>query len=138
MADVYLYGQDIPCFYTLGSSVKVNSGDRIAIFRVPWSSIHDYVAFVWAKDGASEMRQSFTYPDHLPTLVRRKVFSPQHMANHPPDDEEYYQFCYVSEVGEILGGGTTFQVYTEKRDHDERTVSTDGCRNCIGWKAKVI
>jgi hypothetical protein len=121
VSDAYIQGQDIPCSFVLGNKVQPKNGDRVAIFRVPWSSIHDFVAFVWAKDSASEAGKFRSSPHQLQqqqqqAFERRKTFDAGNLLSLQADDDEYYQFCYVSEDGEILGSSPTFQIFTDNKD----------------------
>ena len=114
VSDAYIQGQDVPCSFILGTKVQAKNGDRIAIFRVPWSSIHDFVSFVWAKDSANEVKLRSRQSQEV--FERRKTFDAGNLRSLQADDDEYYQFCYVSEDGEILGSSPTFQIFSENKD----------------------
>jgi len=47
IADTYPTDADICCRYSLTDGVTVSHGDRVALFRVGWSSVQEHIAFEW-------------------------------------------------------------------------------------------
>jgi len=47
IADTYPTDADICCRYSLTDGVTVSHGDRIALYRVGWSSVQEHIAFEW-------------------------------------------------------------------------------------------
>ena len=45
IADTYLTDADICCRYSLTNGVTAEEGDRIALYRVGWSSVQDFIMF---------------------------------------------------------------------------------------------
>lgn len=93
-----LYMTDIPvkCNYTLTSKIAAHKKDWIGIFKVGWSTARDYHTFVWAPlpkwDSLVERQQQVTFEAYY----------------LPKDENDFYQFCYVTQKGEIRGASTPF------------------------------
>ncbi|XP_032890665.1 calcium-binding and coiled-coil domain-containing protein 2 [Amblyraja radiata] len=93
-----LYMTDIPvkCNYTLTSKIEAHKKDWIGIFKVGWSTARDYHTFVWAPlpkwDSLVERQQQVTFEAYY----------------LPKDENDFYQFCYVTQKGEIRGASTPF------------------------------
>jgi Calcium binding and coiled-coil domain (CALCOCO1) like. len=47
IADTYPTDADICCRYSLTDGVTVSHGDRIALYRVGWSSVQEHIVFEW-------------------------------------------------------------------------------------------
>ncbi|XP_069763140.1 tax1-binding protein 1 homolog B-like isoform X3 [Narcine bancroftii] len=93
-----LYTTDVPikCNYTLTPMMTAHKKDWIGIFKVGWSTARDYHTFVWAplpkEDSHVERQQQVTFEAYY----------------LPKDDNDFYQFCYVTQKGEIRGASTPF------------------------------
>ncbi|XP_051894832.1 tax1-binding protein 1-like [Pristis pectinata] len=93
-----LYMTDVPvkCNYTLTPRIVPHKKDWIGIFKVGWSTARDYHTFVWAplpkEDSRVEHQQQVTFEAYY----------------LPKDDNDFYQFCYVTQKGEIRGASTPF------------------------------
>lgn len=88
----YPPGEKLEGFYTLHDNLKSASRDWVGLFRVGWSSSRDYYTFEWAS-----------------TLNEQKgtvIFAGKRL---PPEDKHFYQFCYVSSDGRVLGASSPFQ-----------------------------
>lgn len=87
-------GEDALVKYQRTSSVTRHSRDWVGLFRVGWTSNRDYYTFEWAPTDPDEGQYSQT------------KFSGSRL---PHEDGHFYQFCYVSRSGEILGASRPFQ-----------------------------
>ncbi|XP_069785531.1 tax1-binding protein 1 homolog B-like [Narcine bancroftii] len=93
-----LYTTDVPikCNYTLTPMMTAHKKDWIGIFKVGWSTARDYHTFVWAplpkEDSHVERQQQVTFEAYY----------------LPKDDNDFYQFCYVTQKGEIRGASMPF------------------------------
>uniref|UniRef100_UPI00398F7746 tax1-binding protein 1-like isoform X2 n=1 Tax=Pristiophorus japonicus TaxID=55135 RepID=UPI00398F7746 len=93
-----LYMTDIPvkCNYTLTPYISAHKKDWIGIFKVGWSTARDYHTFVWSplpkEDIQVERQQQVTFEAYY----------------LPKDNNDFYQFCYVTHKGEIRGASTPF------------------------------
>uniref|UniRef100_A0A0A9X3V0 Tax1-binding protein 1 B n=2 Tax=Lygus hesperus TaxID=30085 RepID=A0A0A9X3V0_LYGHE len=100
VCDLYPTDSDIKCRYTLTSDVSAQPGDKVAVFKVGWSSVSEYVTFERApqpnEDGSS---LSITFK----------------AEKLPKDTTTLYQLCYVTSGNVIAGASTpfTFHVPTE-------------------------
>ncbi|XP_067869693.1 tax1-binding protein 1 homolog isoform X1 [Heterodontus francisci] len=93
-----VYMSDIPvkCNYTLTPRIMAHKKDWIGIFKVGWSTARDYHTFVWAplpKEDSQVERQ------------QQVMFEAYYL---PKDYNDFYQFCYVTQKGEIRGASTPF------------------------------
>jgi hypothetical protein len=89
----YPYNEDIECRYML-NNYKVQDGDRVAIFKMGWKSLRNYVLFEWAVDSSLANLSSV-------------IFSKYDLPNSPND---LYQFCYISGENVVQGISTPFQI----------------------------
>lgn len=96
--ETYPTDVNIECQYTVTASLTPHSRDWVGLYKVGWSSIRDYVYFLWASK----------VDNHHPgtELENTVVFQ---AAALPKDDGEFYQFCYVSHTGHVRGASTPFQ-----------------------------
>ncbi|KAI5629360.1 tax1-binding protein 1-like A, partial [Silurus asotus] len=88
----------LECHYTLTPFITPHPKDWVGIFKVGWSSARDYYTFLW-----SPMPEDYTEGS---TVHRVLVFQGYYV---PRSDGEFYQFCYVTHLGEIRGASTPFQ-----------------------------
>jgi len=75
------------------SNLKPASRDWIGIFRVGWSSSRDYYTFEWVTELTNDGKGSASF-------AGRRL---------PPEDKNFYQFCYVSSDGHVRGASSPFQ-----------------------------
>ncbi|XP_003389467.1 PREDICTED: calcium-binding and coiled-coil domain-containing protein 2-like [Amphimedon queenslandica] len=87
-------GETLLVFYKLADGYEVHGRDWVGLFRVGWSSSRDYYTFEWASTKDEEGRE------------RSVRFTGSRL---PPDDGQFYQFCYVSKSGAIKGASRPFQ-----------------------------
>ncbi|XP_026525528.1 calcium-binding and coiled-coil domain-containing protein 2 [Notechis scutatus] len=100
----YVPGTDITCYYNLSRYFMPRKKDWVGIFRVGWKTTREYFTFMWApKPRYSET--GYAEPQQV-------VFK----AYYLPKDDEYYQFCYVDQDGQINGTSVPFQFRTETND----------------------
>jgi len=92
IADTYPTDADICCRYSLTDGVTVSQGDRIALFRVGWSSVQEHIAYEWVPvTDATELQVLFK------------------ASSLPKDEEEFYQLCYVTINDLVCGASVPFQ-----------------------------
>ncbi|XP_059813812.1 tax1-binding protein 1 homolog B-like isoform X2 [Hypanus sabinus] len=86
----------VKCNYILTPRITPHKNDWIGIFKVGWSTARDYHTFVWAplpkEAGQVERQQQVTFEAYY----------------LPKDNNDFYQFCYVTQKGEIRGASTPF------------------------------
>ncbi|KAK3532669.1 hypothetical protein QTP86_027660, partial [Hemibagrus guttatus] len=106
----------LECHYTLTPFITPHPKDWVGIFKVGWSSARDYYTFLW-----SPMPENYTEGS---TVHRVLVFQGYYV---PRSDGEFYQFCYVTHLGEIRGASTPFQFRPPTPTGEELlTVEDDG------------
>ncbi|XP_017309872.1 tax1-binding protein 1 homolog A [Ictalurus punctatus] len=106
----------LECHYTLTPFITPHPKDWVGIFKVGWSSARDYYTFLW-----SPMPENYTEGS---TVHRVLVFQGYYV---PRSDGEFYQFCYVTHMGEIRGASTPFQFRAATPTGEELlTVEDDG------------
>ncbi|XP_010008408.1 PREDICTED: calcium-binding and coiled-coil domain-containing protein 2 [Nestor notabilis] len=109
----YVPGGDITCYYTLSENVVPRGKDWVGIFRVGWKTTQEYYTFMWAP---------LPSVAHRDTAVKQQI---QFKACYLPQDDEYYQFCYVDQDGLVRGASVPFQVRAETEE-DILVVATQG------------
>ncbi|KAM9494581.1 tax1-binding protein 1 homolog A isoform 1-T2 [Clarias gariepinus] len=106
----------LECHYTLTPFITPHPKDWVGIFKVGWSSARDYYTFLW-----SPMPENYTEGS---TVHRLLVFQGYYV---PRSDGEFYQFCYITHMGEIRGASTPFQFRAATPTGEELlTVEDDG------------
>ncbi|XP_032092922.1 calcium-binding and coiled-coil domain-containing protein 2 [Thamnophis elegans] len=109
----YVPGTDITCFYNISQFFMPHKKDWVGIFRVGWKTTREYITFMWAPEfGDSKNR----YAEQQQVTFK---------AYYLPKDDEYYQFCYVDQDGQIHGASVPFQFRTETKD-DMLVVTKEG------------
>ncbi|XP_065197202.1 tax1-binding protein 1 homolog [Sycon ciliatum] len=100
----YPPGESIKVLYCVGDEVEVTAHDWVGVYKVGWSSPkNDYFTFVWSPPTPSEgTEQSVS-------------FAPRYL----PKDQEFYQFCYVTKVGDIRGVSSPFQIRNDYFSDDD-------------------
>ena len=104
----YPPNEDIECRYTIKPSVKPSSKDWVGLFKVGWHSSREYSTYEW-----SPLLQN--YDGRVP-LQNRVLFRARHLP--AKNEEEFYQFCYVTSGGDIRGASVPFQIKTKVADMD--------------------
>lgn len=90
----YPPGEKLNIGYTLSAELKRSTRDWVGLFRVGWSSSRDYYTFEWAP----------SRPDD--NLKGEVTFAGRRL---PPEDNHFYQFCYVTSDGRVRGASPPFQ-----------------------------
>ncbi|XP_060704925.1 calcium-binding and coiled-coil domain-containing protein 2-like [Hemiscyllium ocellatum] len=113
---VYMTDVPVKCNYTLTPRIIAHKKDWIGIFKVGWSTARDYHTFVWAplpkEDNQVERQQQVTFEAYY----------------LPKDYNDFYQFCYVTQKGEIRGASTPFgfkQAHSNLSDHLDNDFSQE-------------
>ncbi|XP_042893320.1 tax1-binding protein 1 homolog isoform X2 [Penaeus japonicus] len=96
----YTADSDIAVSYVLTPSVTAKSSDRVALYRVGFGSPQDYLCYEWAPTPSKDHTTN-----QLPITV---VFKANSL---PKDAGEFFQFCYVTHEGQIVGVSTPFQLH---------------------------
>ncbi|CAL9699505.1 unnamed protein product [Knipowitschia caucasica] len=86
----------VTCDYTICPSFQPHSRDWVGIFKVGWSSTKEYHTFVWAEPCLNLTGQE--------TVTKQAVFKEYYL----PKDDEFYQFCYIDNTGQVRGASTPF------------------------------
>ena len=90
----YPPGEKLNIGYALSSDLKRSTRDWVGLFKVGWSSSRDYYTFEWAP----------LQPDD--NLKSEVTFAGRRL---PPEDNHFYQFCYVTSDGRVRGASPPFQ-----------------------------
>lgn len=96
----YTADSDIAVSYVLTPSVTAKSSDRVALYQVGFGSPQDYLCYQWAPTPSKDHTVN-----QLPITV---VFKANSL---PKDAGEFFQFCYVTHEGQIVGVSTPFQLH---------------------------
>ena len=90
----YPPGEQLTIGYTLDAELKRSTRDWVGLFRVGWSSSRDYYTFEWAPSLSND------------NLKGEVSFAGRRL---PPEDNHFYQFCYVTSDGRVRGASSPFQ-----------------------------
>ena len=90
----YPPGERLNVGYTLDAELKRSTRDWVGLFRVGWSSSRDYYTFEWAPALSND------------NLKGEVSFAGRRL---PPEDNHFYQFCYVTSDGRVRGASSPFQ-----------------------------
>ncbi|CAL4137321.1 unnamed protein product, partial [Meganyctiphanes norvegica] len=90
---------DIPVSYILTDTIIAKPSDRIAMYKVGFCSPHDYLTYQWAQVPTQDH-----ISNSLPVTVIFRA------SSLPKDCGEFYQFCYMSHEGHIVGVSVPFQL----------------------------
>ena len=90
----YPPGEQLRVGYTLSQDLKRSTRDWVGLFKVGWTSSRDYYTFEWAPSLAVENLNGEV------TFAGRRL---------PPEDNHFYQFCYVTSDGRVRGASPPFQ-----------------------------
>ncbi|XP_039675453.1 tax1-binding protein 1 homolog A isoform X1 [Perca fluviatilis] len=110
----------LECCYTLTPYITPHPKDWVGIFKVGWSTARDYYTFLW-----SPMPEDY---EPGSTVHRAVVFQGYYV---PKSDGEFYQFCYVTHVGDIRGASTPFQFRSATPTDELLTVTEDDSNSDI-------
>lgn len=88
----YPPGENLVIAYQLLPSANSASCDWVGLFQVGWTSSREYYTFEWTS----------TPVDNKGTVT----FAGRRL---PPDDTHFYQMCYVSANGRVVGASPPFQ-----------------------------
>jgi len=108
--ECYPPDRDVECRYTIKSSVKPSSRDWIGLFKVGWQSSRDYYTYEWSP------MPSILDGDQGTPVANRVVFRVRYL---PKNDDEFYQFCYVTYAGDVKGASAPFQIKTKPIEQEE-------------------
>ncbi|KAL3044068.1 hypothetical protein OYC64_003825 [Pagothenia borchgrevinki] len=110
----------LECCYTLTPYIPPHPKDWVGIFKVGWSTARDYYTFLW-----SPMPENY---EPGSTVHSTLVFQGYYV---PKSDGEFYQFCYVTHVGDIRGASTPFQFRSATPTEELLTVTEDDSNSDI-------
>lgn len=108
--ECYPPDRDIECRFKIKSSVKPSSRDWIGLFKVGWQSSREHYTYEW-----SPMPDIQNGEQGRP-VANRVVFRERYL---PKADDEFYQFCYVTYVGDVRGASVPFQIKTKPFEQDD-------------------
>ena len=100
----------IECRYTIKSSVKPHSRDWIGLFKVGWQSSREYYTYEWSP--MLEIQNG----EQGKAIRNRVLFRERYL---PRADDEFYQFCYVTDAGDVRGASVPFQIKTKPVDQED-------------------
>ncbi|XP_058038286.1 calcium-binding and coiled-coil domain-containing protein 2 [Ahaetulla prasina] len=109
----YAPEKDVTCYYNISQSFIPSKNDWVGIFKVGWKATREYFTFIWAPE-LSDSESG--YAEQQKVLFK---------AYYLPKDDEYYQFCYVDQDGQIHGASVPFQFRDEAKD-DIPVVTKEG------------
>lgn len=95
--DQYSYNENLRCTYKFNDYTP-QEGDRVAIFKLGWNFVKDYVVFEWASTGTDKDKQ-------LHVVFKKHVL--------PKNCNEIYQICYISGENVLYGASSPFQFAAE-------------------------
>ena len=104
VSDCYPPDRDVDCRYNIKRSVKPSPRDWIGLFKVGWQSPREYYTYEWSP---------------MPSIQgtpNRVVFRVRYL---PKIDDEFYQFCYVTNEGDVKGASAPFQIKTKPIEQEE-------------------
>ncbi|KAJ8949080.1 hypothetical protein NQ318_016984 [Aromia moschata] len=90
--DQYSYNEDLECSFKFNDYTP-QEGDRVAIFKLGWSFVKDYIVFEWAPVGSRQKLHSVIFNKHI----------------LPKNNTEIYQFCYISGENVLHGASSPIQ-----------------------------
>ena len=102
--------REIECRYTIKSSVKPHSRDWIGLFKVGWQSSREYYTYEW-----SPMLE-IQIGEQGKAIHNRVLFRERYL---PRADDEFYQFCYVTNAGDVRGASVPFQIKTKPVEQED-------------------
>lgn len=105
--EIYIPGKDIRCCYSIKPSVSPTPNDWIGLFKVGWQSYKDYLCY----DYSPVINNSATQTTASLSLQNSVLFRGDRL---PSEENEFYQFCYVTSDGEIRGASYPFQIQFSK------------------------
>ena len=108
--ECYPPDREIECRYTIKSSVKPHSRDWIGLFKVGWQSSREYYTYEW-----SPMLE-IQIGEQGKAIHNRVLFRERYL---PRADDEFYQFCYVTNAGDVRGASVPFQIKTKPVEQED-------------------
>ncbi len=55
MEESYVNSEDLECVFSLSDLVALSQGDRVALYKVPQISPHEFVSFQWVTEGTDKV-----------------------------------------------------------------------------------
>ncbi|KAL3274590.1 hypothetical protein HHI36_015971 [Cryptolaemus montrouzieri] len=95
--EMYSFNEDLVCTF-IPNHYTPQDGDRVAMFKLGWKSVKDYILFEWAPTG-------------LPETMEHKVIFDRY--DLPQNVSEIYQICYISSENVLHGATIPFQFQSE-------------------------
>ena len=108
--ECYPPDREIECRYTIKSSVKPHSRDWIGLFKVGWQSAREYYTYEWSP--MLEVQNG----EQGKSVHNRVLFRERYL---PKVDDEFYQFCYVTNAGDVRGASVPFQIKTKPVEQED-------------------
>ncbi|XP_018561829.1 calcium-binding and coiled-coil domain-containing protein 2 [Anoplophora glabripennis] len=93
--DQYSYNENLQCTYKFNDYTP-QEGDRVAIFKLGWNFVKDYVVFEWVPTGSNKDKEHVIFKKHV-----------------LPKNSEIYQICYISGENVLQGASSPFQFAAE-------------------------
>ncbi|ESO09892.1 hypothetical protein HELRODRAFT_190319 [Helobdella robusta] len=96
--ECYPVHSDIFINYSISGAHEITKNDWIGLYRVGWRSHKEYIYYDWSPYPSNYVKDM---------SVENSVIFPGNKM--PGEDEEFYQFCYVTSSGQVKGASTPFQ-----------------------------
>ncbi|CAH1995805.1 unnamed protein product [Acanthoscelides obtectus] len=111
--DQYPYSEDLTFTFAFNDYTP-QEGDRVAIYKVGWSFVKDYIVFEWVSAETKSAKYSVVFNKHI----------------LPKNNVEIYQICYITAENEIQGASSSFQFISEKPKAAQQPHTTTVPNNC--------
>lgn len=105
--EIYVPGKDIRCCYSIKPSVSPTPNDWIGLFKVGWQSHKDYLCYEYSPMIVTAVAVATASLSLQNSVLFRG-------GKLPSEENEFYQFCYVTSDGEIRGASYPFQIQFTK------------------------
>ena len=112
-SEIYLPGKDITCLFSISNEAShyIDENCWVGIYKVGWEETNEYVIREFTKKVISKSKESEVSPP-LATSAENSTFKVTFdgCAVPPQSDSEFYQFCFVTGDGRVLGASGPFLV----------------------------
>ncbi|KAL5010509.1 hypothetical protein ScPMuIL_012814 [Solemya velum] len=127
VAETYPADAHIECQYTITKGLIPSTRDWIGLYKVGWMRVQDYVYYEWAP-----------YPENYETGKEATGHVLYQSYRLPGDDGEFYQFCYVSNSGQVRGASMPFQFRQPHADDYVEIMDEESDMMVIRCKTAVL
>lgn len=125
ITDYFAPGEDVEVTYVLSETLQTSSRDWLGLFKVGWTSTREYYTYVWAPKVSDH-----NSGDRTVSALFGKYYLPK-------DNDEFYQFCYVTKQGQVRGASTPFQ-FRDSNESDLVEVEDESGMVMLKTKSAVL